>query len=260
MKNYLKLFTKFFVVIVLLIFPFVAGADIGPKPSAYFRLEYHNIAPITVVEATLIQCKESNCSDATPLPDYGPQHFSCTNNSCETLSYGFTPYQRLVIKFSDNKIRESNIFSIQDVMNASYTVNVRNNDLVVTTSLLPSFFSLPLLVIALFFTIFIELIAGAILIGITFFFLKIPGKTLGYLILANIISLPVLWLALPTVAYIFGSYNWGLYILEIFVVFFEAYFIYRLIKKITVFWKLLILSIIVNFISFIFGSVVGISF
>ena len=106
------------------------NADVGPKPSMDFEFEYETEQPLQIVDGMLYECDQTDCSDAEPLEELGPQGFSCTTASCSSMAYGYSEYHRLLIRFSDDKDRQSNIFQ-SDSYNSTFRVVVRENDLVV---------------------------------------------------------------------------------------------------------------------------------
>ncbi len=107
-----------------------AEADIGPKPSMDFEFEYENQEPLEILDGILFECDLPDCSDARPLEELGPQGFYCTVDSCSSLAYGYRDYHRLLIRFSDSKERQSNVFQ-SDSFDSTFRVLVRDNDLVV---------------------------------------------------------------------------------------------------------------------------------
>jgi hypothetical protein len=116
----------------------VVEADTGPKPTMEFA--FHEAAatwPVTIVSGILYECDRSDCSDAKPLVEGGPQGFRCTADGCDALAYGFAPYHRIEIEFSDGKTRQSNIFQTAG-FESRYKVTVNPDDLLVEAE-----FSLP---------------------------------------------------------------------------------------------------------------------
>ena len=107
-----------------------ARADIGPKPTETFKIDVglSGLKP-TEGSAVLMQCEREDCADAKPLERVGPQHFSCGAGSCEALAYGFGPYQKLVLAFSDGKTRESPVFHRSRALDASFAVKVEADKL-----------------------------------------------------------------------------------------------------------------------------------
>ncbi len=105
-------------------------ADAGPKPTMEFSFVQEMDPSLTIVEGTLLQCEDADCTTSTPLEEAGPQRFTCTADHCSSMAYGYSTYNRLVIRFSDDQTRESNIFTKQ-AFQANYRVTVRETDLVV---------------------------------------------------------------------------------------------------------------------------------
>ena len=102
-------------------------ADTGPKPSMEFTFTGE---PVTIVSGIMYECDQSNCSDAAPLEELGPQGFRCEAESCSAIGYGFAPYHQIEIEFSDGTTRQSNIFETAG-FDSKYTVTVRPDDLLV---------------------------------------------------------------------------------------------------------------------------------
>lgn len=118
------------VILASLVIPLRIRADIGAKPSMEFQFVLETDAPLTIVEVTLLQCNDAACSDAQPLPEAGPQRITCTQDQCSSMAYGYTDYNRLVIRFSDGVTRQSNVFGKKH-FDADYRVTVRENDMLV---------------------------------------------------------------------------------------------------------------------------------
>lgn len=128
--RFMKLTLLLFAIILLVPFQ-TAQADTGPKPSMDFTFEQEMAGEqITIVSGTLYECEQSDCSDAAPLGEFGPQRFYCDAESCGAVAYGFSPYHRVEIEFSDGKTRTSNIFETAG-FDSKYTVTVRPEDLLV---------------------------------------------------------------------------------------------------------------------------------
>jgi len=107
-----------------------ATADIGPKPSMDFTFEYQTASPLSIVEGALLECEDADCRQAAPLETLGPQRFTCSEDSCSSLAYSYSPYHRLSVRFSDGVERQSNVFS-KRAYAASFRVTVRESDLLV---------------------------------------------------------------------------------------------------------------------------------
>ena len=107
-------------------------ADTGPKPRMdfQFRQEMTGEPPVTIVSGVLYECDQTDCSDAAPIEEVGPQGFRCEVISCSALAYGFAPYHRIEVEFSDGKTRQSNVFETAG-FESNYTVTIRPDDLFV---------------------------------------------------------------------------------------------------------------------------------
>jgi len=106
-------------------------ADTGPKPTMEFTFNQELTGQIlTIISGILYECDQPDCSDGAPLKEVGPQGLYCEPQSCSAIGYGFAPYHRLEIEFSDGVTRQSNIFETAG-FDSKYTVTVRPNDLLV---------------------------------------------------------------------------------------------------------------------------------
>jgi hypothetical protein len=106
-------------------------ADTGPKPTMDFQFKYESTEEHpTIISGILYECQQSDCSDAAPLQQLGPQGFRCDSESCSATAYGFAPYHKIEIEFSDEETRQSNIFKTAG-FNSKYSVTVRPSDLLV---------------------------------------------------------------------------------------------------------------------------------
>lgn len=109
----------------------VLAADIGPKPSMEFEFQQDSsLGNITITSGILYECQQADCSDSAPLEELGPQRFWCDDFHCSALGYGFAPYHRIELQFSDGKKRQSNIFETVD-FDSTYRVTVHSDGLTV---------------------------------------------------------------------------------------------------------------------------------
>lgn len=246
MKNksvlYIFLFT------ILLISPMLVSADLGPKPTMKFNLQYETQNQITLLGGEQYQCGDKNCEDIKPLGKLGPQRFTCQDNFCSSLAYGYYPYQKLVLNFSD-KSRESQIFHTES-FNAEFNVKVTDSNLIIDeTTPITSRGRFPSFIKALIITLILELLVALIYLSAT----KISKKIILYVLIANIISLPIVWFLFPSIQII--PLVFLIFVIsEVFAVVFEAYFIYYFNKKIISLKKSFILSIIMNMVSLFVGG------
>jgi len=152
-----------------------ALADTGPKPTMDFEFKQELTGePVTITAGVLYECAQPDCSDASPLEELGPQRFTCEVDSCSALAYGFRPYHRLEIQFSDGQTRQSNIFETAG-FDSKYTVTVRPQDLLVDA---PSIFTprvFPNAMIVLM-ACFCALLGVGLLAGVTIFLVRRSKK------------------------------------------------------------------------------------
>jgi hypothetical protein len=107
-----------------------ALADTGPKPTMEFDFKQVPDGELQIISGILYECDQPDCSDAAPLEQLGPQGMYCDTEGCSATAYGFAPYHRLEVEFSDEITRRSNIFETAG-FDSKYTVTVRPDDLLV---------------------------------------------------------------------------------------------------------------------------------
>lgn len=123
-----KLFVSFLFCLLLFMSSHPALADIGPKPTMEFEFDLPN--DVTIASGIQYECDQADCSDAAPLEELGPQRLYCETERCSAIAYGFAPYHRLEIQFSDGKTLQSNVFETID-FNSNYLVTVNADGLLV---------------------------------------------------------------------------------------------------------------------------------
>ncbi len=120
----------FLLVLVVAFFPTASVfADMGPKPEMDFQFIIEVDQPL-IESGILYECYQPDCSDAEPLEKVAVQGMLCNETSCFAVSYGFAPYHKLEIAFTDGQILESNIFETVGHI-SEYTVTVREDGLLV---------------------------------------------------------------------------------------------------------------------------------
>jgi hypothetical protein len=147
----------------------VALADTGPKPAMEFTFRQELTGqPVTITSGMLYECEQSDCSDAAPLEQLGPQGFRCDPESCSATAYGFAPYHKIEIQFSDGKTRQSNVFETAG-FDSSYAVTIRPDDLLVEAQ-----FSLGILppVAILVVTCICALVGVSLIVGLIVFLIR----------------------------------------------------------------------------------------
>src|SRR5215212_2946090 len=109
----------------------IALADTGPKPTMDFQFKQEqDLLPMSIDSGIMYECNQADCSDAAQLQQLGPQGFRCDTENCSAIAYGFAPYHKIEIRFSDGKTRQSNIFKTSG-FESKYAVTVRPHDLLV---------------------------------------------------------------------------------------------------------------------------------
>ncbi len=236
----------------LLLFPNSrASADIGPKPSMNFTFVFQGEA-IPILEPKLLLCADQACSSYEVYKG----SFDCSDTGCFTFSptplklYSFAEYHKLVITFQD-KTRESNVFTKRN-FGAAYRVAVGNDNLDVRErfglfSINPLYFLCSIGALAL--TLPVEVGVAAIFTRI----LNIKKRFLLWVVLANILSIPIIWFIIgffPTV-----STTVFFILAEGYAIGFEAAFLFLFGRRYGITFKLSsILSIVMNLASVLVGA------
>ena len=145
-------------------------ADTGPKPTMDFQFQQEMTGepPVTITSGILFECDQPDCSDAMPLEEAGPQRFTCEVNSCRATAYGFAPYHRIELEFSDGKTRQSNIFETAG-FDSKYMVTIRPDDLVVEARFSLGFFPRTA---SLLIACVCALVGVGLVVGMIFFVLR----------------------------------------------------------------------------------------
>jgi hypothetical protein len=129
MKRY-RILVLLFILVALVLPARAALADTGPKPEMDFEFKGLQDGELQITSGILYECDLSDCSDAAPLEELGPQGLYCDTTSCYALAYGFAPYHILEVEFSDEVTRQSNVFETAG-FNSKYSVTIQQNDLLV---------------------------------------------------------------------------------------------------------------------------------
>ena len=172
--RFLKLLAFFFFVLLLLPAQ-IALADTGPKPTMEFDFKQEPDGELQIISGSQYECDQPDCSDAAPLEQLGPQGLYCDTVGCHATAYGFAPYHRLEVEFSDEVTRTSNIFETAG-FHSSYTVTVGPDDLRVEARFRLDSFPRPGIIEILILCTCGTVILG-LLIGLTVFLLRRSRKT-----------------------------------------------------------------------------------
>lgn len=276
---YMKKYWIIFIFVFLSFSPFLVSADMGPKPTMDF--DFVGIPTgQKIVKVQLYECGDPQCSTINLFEEFGPQRLECSftksGSTCFSMAYGYEPYQKLIVTFSD-KIRESNIFSPEG-MESFYKVQVGRNDLTVRSIYDPpvdpnaNFFTIRgslnqsfeqgisiqytlSLILSLILTIILEVL---VVLGYSLIkkvlperFQTYPKGLIIWVSLVNVITLPLLWM----VAY-YSPLDFHLFIkiAEALIVLFEAWFIVVVTRQKAMWKEILLLSIVMNTASYFMGD------
>jgi hypothetical protein len=229
---------------LFLAFSPTALADVGPKPEMRFYFVFEEDSPLIVAEGDLIECDDAACSSGKPLEQVGPQDFTCSETECRSMAYGYAPYHRLVIAFSDGSQRESNVFE-KKAFSADYKVVVREGDLQVDEINLQQTFACPSLL-----TLGVEFFIALAFLSIN----RMPKRWLLWVLVGNIVTLPVVWLLLPMTGL---PAILVMLVSELFAFGVEAALLRFLTRRPQIMWRQAVtLSLVMNAASFLFGLMI----
>lgn len=226
-----------------------ARADIGPKPSMDFSIQFE-IDEAELIEGKLLLCDDPTCQ--TYIEFKGP--FYCTENTCSSYAlWGdaeeYVEYHRLVLTFTD-RTRESNVFTKQ-AHSARYRVMVMEDQVEVYEDRLAAMFT-PYMILcftgAFLLTASIEAGAALLYLRLT----KVKLQMLVWLILANFISLTLIWMMIAPLSEL-GEVAF-LILAESFAFVFEATFLYLTGRRYGLnLRQAVMMSLLVNLASFSVG-------
>ena len=249
-----KFFILFSLILMLLFLPNLVSADFI-NPESYIDLYVAFEGESIQDPLFYLNMSTSFCQENINLPDCvwksGPTvKEKCIDSKCH-FSNPFYDYQlpkenKVNLTFyipSQEQIFISGEFSLKRV--DGYKVNLLSDgsievDRTLNKTLLKRFF------IALILTLALELIIARL------FLAKLKEnrkKILLYVLFANLISLPIVWFLSPL---IFEAE--GYLLAELFVMIFEALFIYFFSRKIITLKKSFVMSIVMNLVSLIIGG------
>lgn len=262
-----------FLILVLLMFsllPSFVFADIGPKPSAdiLVTLNGQNV-PDSSFNAKMLTCQKEESK--FPARDLIPQlniseydsanncHWrpaqlawggNCQNSNCHFNYFLPSQFRLAVYLPSQDKVYLSAEVTREN-FRSTFEANLLsdgNINLQETTPFTQSNFARNIrnFFFALILTLILELIVALIFLSIA----KISKKVLISVLVANIISLPIVWFVFPLLKIIPLAILLG----EIFAFVFEGYFIHLLNKEIISLKKSFILSILMNLASLIISG------
>ncbi|MBN1259319.1 MAG: hypothetical protein JXB35_01440 [Anaerolineae bacterium] len=233
------------------------SADVGPKPTMTFELDYE-VTGITIIEAQLLECSDAACTESHPLEPVGPQHFTCPEGRpemCTSMAYGYADYHRLVIEFSD-RVRESQVFKSQG-FDETFRVAIREAGLEVASIRRSQGgqFGLAGQVLR-FAALFVLTLGLEALVALLFCsWRKRPRSIILVTLLGNLLTFPSVWLLFPLLPL---SSITTLILAELFAVVVEAAILtlapytFRPPQRLP-FGEAVLLSILMNVVSFLSG-------
>lgn len=250
---------KKLLVLFLLLLP-VVYADIGPKPSTDIYVNYYGQPVEEPFYARMLdcgndfnrcdlppeECKALNIthtdSECTWTPSPLAWGGSCQNSLCN-FHYMLPDRFKLAIHLNDKVYLTNTVDRTQ--FKSSYLVEITDKAILTESSPLFDMRYVKFFLIAFILTIVIELILASAVI----FAFKLKKKTLLYVLLANLVTIPVVWFVIP----VFQLNTLFIPLAELFAFGFEGWFFYRFakIKKSRAF----VLSFIINLFSYLAGTI-----
>jgi hypothetical protein len=253
-------------IFLILITPMSVLADSSGESGMVFHIIHETKSQYKLIDSTLMECQNTDCTLMKPLAtgimpggfcidDYGAPD---VDHGCfyASFSLNHSAYYKIILNYSD-KVRESNVFQSPS-LNGRFILIVRSSDLIIE-----NFESNPFslyeslagpFIFSLLITIITELIVGYVFV----YKIKNYKRILISLVIANFISLPIVWFLMyneqmTTTEGILVYFT--LLLSEVFAMIFEASFIYLINKKSISFKRTLIMSIVMNIASFLLGVI-----
>ena len=220
-------------------------ADAGPKPGMNFKMVYKTSKPVKVLEGWQLQSPFESFTVADTLKREGPQRLIVNQQDCKSVSYGYKDFQKLILRFDDTT-RQSNVFA-NESFNSVYEVTVYDNRLEVrdVTPFMKNSTSLAVFLKALMLTLILELLVAFVYLKLS----KKPLKILIFVILGNLITLPLVWFVFP----LFLN-GWAIPVGEVVAFVLEALFLLLTCRRYFRPSGAFLLSFMMNFMSFLIGG------
>jgi hypothetical protein len=251
--------------LLLSIISSIVSADMGPKPNVDIDILYGgSLVSDASFNAVMLYCinDTKDYQDRHLIPQLNLSEYDSVKNcywqpaflawggDCKDSKCHFSYMPPREFKLAVYIPSLNKVFVTNEVSRANYNSNYRaelspeGSAKIYETTLLPD--SVRLFIEALIITLVIELFTAFIFIKIA----KLPKRILVSVLIANLISLPIVWFVFPLLLNILLV----MLLSEIFAVVFEAYFIHYFNKKRITLKKSFILSIIMNLASFLIGG------
>jgi len=248
----------------------MALADTGPKPTAAINVYYNGDQISGNFSAVMLHCTNSTYSYRNPPPHLNISEYDsgkgcywtyasfawggqCTDSRCG-FSYSIpTEFKLAVYLPSLGRVFITNA-TTRTSFDSEYTAYLSSSGSAVISENTP--FPAPLPLLYLFFSFIVALVATLFIeLPVAFVFLKISKlktKILLYVLLANLISLPIVWGA---VIFFIGDFVLALAFAELFAMLFEGYFIHFTNKRLITLKKSLLMSLMMNISSLVAGGI-----
>ncbi|MFH0876130.1 MAG: hypothetical protein V1859_09410 [archaeon] len=252
----------------IIIFSSFAIADAGPKPTAIIYVTYEGNAIEEDFRAVMLSCRppEKRYDDTKLLPQLNitlpdltknctwyPDMFAwggeCKDSKCR-FGYMIPDDLRVAIYLPsvDKTFVSESIYRRK--FNSMYTLEIskEGSTVISESARIIRAEHIWFTSIALFVTLFFEVSFGILFLLMA----KVNLKIIWTIILANAISVHIVWLAFTAIR----SFSLFVIASELFAFLFEAFFIYAICKKDISLKKSFLLSFIINAASFLFGGII----
>lgn len=235
-------------------------ADIGPKPSFTFRYDFSEIGePVHIQDVVLYQCDDLDCLEKEELWDVPGQGLECDRKGCYTpVMTGGKAWQIEVVTAEQTRLSQPFIkegfYSRYDVLLLEdgaevIFVSASEPSLSSTTTETDSFGNQRNRLVAaraIFFTIFIELPLAAVLLLV----LRAGFKNMLWVILGNVVSLALVWFLVPLLPLTAVT---TVVLIMLIAVVLEGGVLLGLGGEKILWWKALVISLLINIASTIAG-------
>lgn len=183
-----------FTLIAFMAMSLSAHADIAPAEQISYTFHFDGIAPVKIAanQSEQLQCQDNQCLDPKPLGKFGIQALNCDEVSCYAVSYDFSPYQKLIVKFEDGTLRESEVFPKPAGRKNAMRVTVTPDALKVEREevpLAPDHLTKGYIISALLFVFLSEVLTAALFV----FMSKLPLGILFCFSGINLFTIPLNW-------------------------------------------------------------------
>lgn len=221
----------------------IALADASPFYSnAKIDIEYSKPDTVSLLECCVIYKRASETTDTSCNNNRSSVYVAVCEKNRIKIIRSIPDKFRIMLRFSNGVVTTPEL--VKNGMNSYHRILIDGNSAKDITPVFKTTYSN--YGIALLATLVLELIVA----GIFFFFAKVPMRYLFVIALLNLITHPLLWLITSN----FTGHGTSLIFLEALITAAEAYAIYRFLKGKLSLLKAIILSIIMNLVSFIIGG------